>query len=449
MAATLSPYRRLLRHPGAWVFSTSGLVARLPMAMVSLGIVLLIADRTGSYSWAGAVAATFLDDAGCAVLQARCIDRWGQGRVLAPAAAASSLGLAGFTVSVELGANHGWTYACAALAGATLPQIGASIRARWAHLIEDKAELHTAFAYESVLDEVVFIVGPALVTVLATAVHPSAGLAFAAFATICGTTVLVFHKPSQPPTQARRDTTSSVMPWPVLTPLIGCAFTMGVLLGGAEVATVAFADDRGNPKAAGLLLSIWAIGSLISGLIAGALTLRTSTATRFRWCTVALGLLVIPLPFMDSFLGVGACLFVSGCAIAPTLVAGFARIEEAVPSNRITEGIALFTTGLGAGVAPGAAMTGWIVDQAGYSAGFWVPTLAGLCGAAVALASRDGGTDPATSAAPVRRVHAPSLVASASAIPPTTPGQTESRVVRRHPVSAQPRPRHQEARGDR
>jgi predicted MFS family arabinose efflux permease len=90
--------------------------------------------------------------------------------------------------------------------------------------------------------------------------------------------------------------------------------------------------------------------------------------------------------------GLGACLFVSGCAISPTLVAAFARIEEAVPDSRMTEGITIFTTGLGAGLAPGAGLTGWAVDAGGYAAGFWVPALAGLCGAAVApLTIRDQG----------------------------------------------------------
>src|SRR5215217_4659816 len=131
MASPLSLYGQVLRRPGALTFSTGGFIARLPMAMVSLGIVLLVSDRTGSYSQAGTVSATFLlANALCAVLQARSIDRWGQARVL-------TLGLAGMMTSVELGAHPVWPHLLAALAGASMPQVGASIRARWAHLVED------------------------------------------------------------------------------------------------------------------------------------------------------------------------------------------------------------------------------------------------------------------------------------------------------------------------
>ena len=113
---------------------------------------------------------------------------------------------------------------------------------------------------------------------------------------------------------------------------------------------------------------------------------KASAATQFRRCAVALGLLVVPLPFASSVPLLGACLFVSGCAISPTLVAAFARIEEAVPDSRLTEGITVFTTGIGAGLAAGAGLTGWAVDAGGHAAGFWVPVAAGLGLAALAAA---------------------------------------------------------------
>src|SRR3712207_6260794 len=221
MASPLSSYVRVLRHPGALAFSTSGFVARLPMAMVSLGILLLVSDRTGSYSQAGAVSATFLlSNAGCAVVQARWIDRWGQRPVLVPAAAVFTAGVIGVLACVELGAHPLWQHVFAGLTGAGLPQIGASVRARWSHLVEDKAALHTAFAYESVLDEAIFITGPALTTVLATTVHPAAGLAFATVATVSGTAILVGLTGTEPPvTPGRRGAPAPRMPWPVLAPL--------------------------------------------------------------------------------------------------------------------------------------------------------------------------------------------------------------------------------------
>lgn len=385
----LTTYRKILALPGALVFSMSGLVARLPISMVSLGVVLLVSTRTGSYSLAGTISAAYLiANAVFAVPQARLIDRLGQGRVLPVCAAVSGIGLAMMMAAVEMDLPVPVPHLCAALSGATMPQIGSSIRARWSHLVTDKRELHSAYSFEAVVDETVFIVGPALVTVLATVVHPLAGLSTAIVATVVGTAVLVGQKTTEPPAtgQTRTDPGSS-MPWNVLGPLIFCAFLMGALLGGAEVATVAFSEELGSKPLSGLMLSIWAVGSLLSGIVTGAIHMRASNATRFRWGMLALGLLMLPLPFVGSFVTLGVFLFLSGFAISPTLIASFGWVEESVPSARLTEGIALITTGLGAGVAPGAALVGVVVDAAGASTSFWVASGAGLLGAGAAFLS--------------------------------------------------------------
>ena len=125
------------------------------MAMVSLGIVLLVSDRTGSYALAGAVSASFLvANAVFAVPQARLIDRLGQRRVLRWPRRSVQRRAPGDDGVVELDQPPPWPHLSAAVAGAALPQIGSSIRARWSYLVEDKAALHTAYSFESVVDEV-------------------------------------------------------------------------------------------------------------------------------------------------------------------------------------------------------------------------------------------------------------------------------------------------------
>ena len=382
-------YRRVLGLPGALVFSMSGLVARLPISMVSLGIVVLVSTRTGSYSLAGSVSAAYLvAGAVCAVLQARLIDRLGQSRVLPVAVAVFAAGLVAMMSAVETDRPAPWPHLFAAVAGAALPQVSSCVRARWAHLVSDKQDLHTAFAFEAVVDETVFIVGPALVTVLATTVHPLAGLGAAVLAALVGTAVLVSQRRTEPPASgATRNHPSDPMPWRMLGPLVACAFMMGALLGGAEVATVAFSDELGAKPLSGLMLALWALGSLLSGLVTGAVHLRASNASRFRWGMLALGLLMLPLPFVNGFVLLGVFLFLSGFAISPTLIASFAWIEESVPSGRLTEGITVFTTGLAAGLAPGAALVGLVVDTAGASASYGVTAVAGLLGAGLAFAT--------------------------------------------------------------
>jgi MFS family permease len=385
----LTTYRRVLALPGALGFSMSGLVARLPISMISLGIVLLVSTRTGSYSLAGTVSAAFLvTNAAFAVPQARLIDRLGQSRVLPACVGVFVLGLAGTMATVELDRPAPWPHLCAALSGAAMPQIGSCVRARWSLLVPDKADLRTAFAFEAVADETVFIIGPALVTVLATAVHPLAGLTSAGLAALVGTAALVAQKRTEPPVAARGGRHhDDPMPWRMLAPLVGCAVAMGFMLGGAEVATVAFSDEHGRKALSGLLLAIWALGSLLAGVVTGAVQTAASNAARFRWGMLALALLVVPLPFVHGFVLLAVFLFLSGFAISPTLIASAAWIEECVPAARLTEGITLFITGLGAGVAPGAVVVGIIVDAAGASASYGATVVAGLVGAAFAFAT--------------------------------------------------------------
>ncbi len=275
----------------------------------------------------------------------------------------------------------------AAVSGAALPQVGSSVRARWSYLTRDNRDLQTAFAFEAVVDEAVFMLGPTIVTLLATAVHPLAGLTAAILSGLVGTLALAAQRRTEPPAQRTAHAHHAEVPmgWPVLGPLVVASFGLGILFGASEVAAVAFSEELGAKAAAGPLLAVFALGSLLSGFITGAITWNTPVQARFRWGTLALALAMTPLPFVHSFWLMGVLLFLAGFAISPTLIASVACVEETVPTNRLTEGISIMTTGLGAGVAPGAAAAGIVVDRQGASASFWVTVAAGFLAAAVAF----------------------------------------------------------------
>lgn len=383
-----SPYRRVLSVPGALAFSLSGLVARLPISMVSLGVVLLVSTRTGSYGLAGAVAAAYLiANAVFAIPQGRLTDRLGQVRVLPVTILAFTVAMTLLMVAVERSWPTPLPHVFAALGGAALPQIGSSVRARWSRVVPDKRELQTAFAFEAVVDEVVFMVGPILVTVLATAVHPLAGLVAAVASGLVGTLALAAQRGTAPPPHPRAPGSHGAgsMGWPVLGPLVVAGCMLGVLFGGVEVATVAFAEELGAKAAAGPLLGVFALGSLLSGVATGAITWRARNTVRFRTGMLALALALVPLPFVDGFAAMTGVLFLAGFAISPTLIASVALIEETVPASRLTEGIATMTTGMYAGLAPGAAVVGAVVDRQGASASYWVTVVAAMLGALVAF----------------------------------------------------------------
>ncbi len=385
-----TPYRQVLALPGALAFSASGLVARLPISMVSLGIVVHVSTRSGSYSLAGSVAAAYMiANAAFAILQGRLADRLGQSRVLPWTILIFTVSLALLSWAVEAGWRTPVPHAFAVIAGATLPQIGSCVRARWSHIAPNKRQLHTAFALEAVADETVFMVGPTLVTLLATTLHPAAGLLTAAVAGLLGTLALSAQRATEPPATRADPSGGAKAPlgWVVLGPLLLSAFTMGVLFGGAEVATVAFADELGVKAAAGPLLAAWALGSLLSGFIIGTIQWKATTATRYRWGIFALAVSLLPLPFVGNLAVMAGILFLAGFAISPPLIASVAWVQETVPPARLTEGIAILSTGLYAGLAPGAAIVGVVVDRYGASTSYWVSVVAVTVGAATAFAT--------------------------------------------------------------
>jgi MFS family permease len=374
----LGPYSEVLRPPGALAFSVSGLVARLPMSMLGISIVLAVSAESGSYGQAGLVAAAaLLAQAVAAPVQARIADQFGQRRMLRPVLAVHGLSLGAFIVLLQEGPLVA-LLVTAALAGASLPSFGAMVRARWARLYTGSSLLHTAYALESVLDEVVFVVGPVVATVLATGVHPASGLAFTLLLTVGGGLVFAAQRATEPPPRPRvHHVAADRLPivslaWIVLT------FTfMGGIFGSVEVVTVAFSEAAGVIEASGPLLAGYAFGSLVSGLVVGALHVRSGPRRRFVVGQAMMAATLVPLPFVGSVAVLAVVLFAAGLAISPTLIAGFSLVEAEVPASRLTEGFAWISTALNIGVSAGAAVSGRIVDGFDASAGYAVAVVFG------------------------------------------------------------------------
>jgi len=382
----LRPYRSVLATQGALAFSAAGFVARLPISMLGLGIVLLVSSVSGSYGLAGAVAGTFSFVAALVGPQlARLIDRLGQARVLLPTAAVHLAALIGLMVAA-VGGAPGWVlFGCAALAGAGMPNVGSLVRARWAHLVGGTDGLHTAYSFEAVVDELIFIVGPVLVTVLATQVHRLAGLTAVVAVTFAGCLWLAAQRGTEPPpsgSAGRRAAGSIRIPGLMVIALVFAA--LGSLFGSFEVTVVAFASEEGNRAAAGLALATYALGSLIAGVGYGAVRWRSRLDRRFVVGATAMGLSLLPLPFVGGLGPLVALAFVAGFAISPTLIAATSLVESLVPAARLTEGLAWTITGIGLGLTVGSAVSGRAVDAAGPQRAFWVTVVSALLATALA-----------------------------------------------------------------
>jgi predicted MFS family arabinose efflux permease len=180
------------------------------------------------------------------------------------------------------------------------------------------------------------------------------------------------------------------MPWGPVTVLAAVSLALGSMFAAAEVSTVAFSAEQHAKSYAGVLLACWALGSMLAGLFTGTIAWRRSPASRVRVGTVALALVMVPMPFVGSMVGMGVALFVAGFAIAPTLIASMATIEQGVPAGRLTEGIAIIHTGLAAGLAPGAFLAGVVIDAHGASASYLVALGGGVVAALASLGLRDG-----------------------------------------------------------
>lgn len=391
----MSSFRRVLSTPGAVAFSASAVVARLPLSMAALGIVLLVSERSGSYGQAGLVSASYvLSAALLAPVQGRLVDRVGQSSVLWFTGAAYAIGMAATIVAIHDGWATPWPHLCAAVAGVVTPQTGNLVRTRWTHSLADRALLSTAFAVEAVLDEVVFIVGPVLVTLLTLHVADTAGLVAATVAATIGSWCLAAQRGTEPPTMRHQAGHRPPIGRQLLGPIVIASLGVGMLFGSTEVIVVAFCDEQQASSATGFVLAAWAAGSLLAGLVVGSLRPSADPLRRFRWAILGLGLLLAPLPLLSNVTSLSVGIFLAGAAISPTLIEAMRLIELHVPPARLTEGLAWTTLGLAVGVAPGAAVAGRVVDSSGASAAFLVPLGAGLAAAAVAWTMRAPAPTP-------------------------------------------------------
>ncbi|RVX43208.1 hypothetical protein EDD27_5880 [Nonomuraea polychroma] len=365
----VGPYRGLFNGPGIKAFVLAGFVGRMPMSMIGIGIVLLISALTDNYATAGAVAATTnVAFAVGAPLSGRLMDRFGQSRVIPPFAVVNALGLAALLFSAGLGLPEWTLYASGLVVGATSLSVGSLVRARWSVIHGGSSKLHTAFAFESVVDEVIFVTGPALVTVLATGVSPYMGLAVALVFMFVGCLALAAQRRTQPPVQPGKSGGGGT---PILIPgiaLLSCVFlAMGAVFGSVDLITVAFAEEQGAKGAAGFLLASFAGGSMVSGLWFGSRHWRISLRGRFVRALFVFALGLLPIMFIGDALIMAGALFLAGFAISPTLITGFSLTERLVPPSLLTEGMAWISTALGFGVAIGAWAGGRLTETYGAS----------------------------------------------------------------------------------
>ncbi|MCH6194129.1 MFS transporter [Serratia sp. X10] len=374
-----NPYFKLFTAPGSKAFSSAGLIARLPVSMTGIGIITMLSQVRGSYWLAGAVAATFAFSMALLAPQiARAADRFGQRRVLPYATGTRAIALLLLLICTRCQAPDWTLFVFAALAGG-MPSISAMVRARWSEIYRGTPQLHTAFSFESVLDEVAFIIGPPIAVGLSVSLFPEAGPLVAALLLVAGVTAFALQKSTQPPVYTRNsERQRAILAMPSMQILVLALIALGTIVGTVDVISVAFAEQQGQPAAASIVLSVYAFGSCLAGLIFGAMKIPVPLPRLFLYAAFATAFTTLPLLWVHNVLTLAAAMFVAGLFFAPTMIIAMGLVENIMPPSRLTEGLTWMVTGLGIGVAFGAALAGLAIDAAGITAGFSVTLTAGL-----------------------------------------------------------------------
>jgi len=394
----LRPYADIFQIPGAWRFSTAAIIGRMPMSMFGLGTVLLISSVTGKYGVAGAVsAAGSLGYAFTSPRVARAVDSHGQRRVLLPLLAVFALATGLLIVAVQLQLPTWAFFVPGAIAGATMPSLGAMVRARWSVLLAGSPRLHAAFSFESVADELCFIVGPAAVTLLATEVFPASGVGVAALLCLLGTlwfaaergTEPVVVPPDRPADRAgpRRRVRGAAAPGLVV--LAPVYLMLGAMFVSIDLSTVAFAQRFGHKPLAGFILGTYALGSATGGIWYGSRQWRAPLEKRFAFSLALTVLGVATFWAQPNLITLTCGVYLCGLAIAPTLIAGFSLLEAQAKPGRRTEAMSWLSSGIAVGMAVGASVVGFVIDAHGPRFGYAFAALCGAASAAICLAGLD------------------------------------------------------------
>lgn len=378
MGPLLSPYLEILTTPRAWRFSLSAWFARLLRSTAGIGAILLVASRSDNYALAGSVSgAVVVGAAASGTVWSRMADSRGQAAVLPAAMAASTLSAVAFVCAVEFGAPPWTWFVSAFLVGASSIDAGSLARARWVHLLPAADQRHTALALESVGDEFAFVIGPPLVTVLAGAVSPVFGFAVGVGVTVVGLAVLLAQRSTAPRPSPVATERGRWLPRGVLG-LLPAYVGVGLMFGAVDLTAVGVAREAGEPAVAGLLLAVFAIGSVTSGIVFGALSARWRPLPRLVVASLAFAVVTLLFLAVREVPWLALTSFAVGLATSPVMISGSSFIETIVDRATITTAMTWPTVALAIGVTAGASLAGASIDRGGAFAGLLVPACAGV-----------------------------------------------------------------------
>ncbi|WP_426996199.1 MFS transporter [Pseudarthrobacter sp. N5] len=410
-AESARPSSRFARLPAlaGKGFIPLGLFARLPLAMLTVGALTLITSVSGSYATGGmAAGAVGIGSALGAPVIGALADRLGQRPVLLFAAVFNALAVlavvfAAYTIpGVDDFGAAAPVFAAAVIAGASCPQVGPLARVRWMALTSQgsrdnkSTDLDTALSYESTADELTFVLGPALVGILASLIAPWLPLAFAAALTITLVPAFAVHRTHSavvPSARRRRSSHSVAAPGgqgaggagtgrgrvgafaAVALPVLAMV-CMGTFFGSMQTALSAFSAGFATSEVAGLLYAVMGLSSAATALSVAFWPRRFGVTSRWMASAALMAGLSLLLLLPSSVLPMILVLLVLGLPVGPVMVTVFAIGGLVAPAGRLGTVMTALASGIVAGTALGSSVAGQLAQSQGYSKALLVPVCA-------------------------------------------------------------------------
>lgn len=438
-ASVFSQYSRLFSFNGAKAFCVAGAIARSPMSMIALGIVLALNHLYNNWTIAGAMSASYvLAQAAVTPVYAKLFDRFGQRKVGVIALSAQVIAMISFACAALFKVPLVLLFVLAIVMGVTQFAFGALVRTRWAYTLraeDDDSLLNVAYALESGIDEIVFILGPILAAWLATSVHPVSQLFVPVFASGLGGAWFFSLKNTQPavlkvvevPTAAAEDVDvliasqkedeiskdyvasqkqeakrsfvdkfslkqlhnhrskkrgKNVLLYRGIIPLVLMFVVFNMSFSAFDVSVTAAMKAQGLDHFIGMQLALFACGSLVGAIIFGSHKFRGSD-----WSHLIVFLTVLTVGFMLMSLNIDRLMFMSvfevlsGLCVSPIFATGNLIVKATVPEESLTEGLSWLPTASAVGCSLGSMAAGAAIDSWNSHAGMmvpWISTMAAI-----------------------------------------------------------------------
>lgn len=391
-SASFADLRTALSTPGARTPVLMSLLARMPIAMVGLAVLLYAQRATGSFTIAGFVSAgTLVGVAMGAVAQGRIMDRIGTTRPMLVTSALFVAAVAAEIAAIETGQTAVLLVVLGWVIGVTEPMIGSASRALWTHLVPPGPVRNAAFAYEAISLEVFFILGPALAGIMVAAPWAGTGLVVS---TVCMTVGAVGFAlcgvvRTVRPAPKSGGSLLGALATPGMRTVALAALGFGMTIGFVEVAVPAAATKAGHAPLGGVMLAAWSLTSVFFGVYYAAHPWPRRMSLRLPFLLGMFSLLIAPLAIPSSLLGLALLSLAAGMWITPQATTHSTVIDSVAPPGTATEAFGWVVTSVTLGLAAGQSISGYLVEQVGVWSSFLAASVAGLLMAGIVWLRRN------------------------------------------------------------